>query len=81
VERDDGGFALSLELPFVAKDEVKVRCAREELIVQVGGWRRNLLLPRLLADRTPEDARLVGGVLQIHFGGARRRSEEESRDA
>src|SRR2546428_3191978 len=50
VERDNGGFALTLELPFITKGDVDIRRSREELMLQVGSWRRNLILPRVLVD-------------------------------
>jgi arsenite-transporting ATPase len=73
VERENGGFALSLELPFVSKAEVEVRRHREELVLQVGSWRRNLILPRALAAIPTRDATLRDGVLRVYFESAERR--------
>jgi len=70
VERENGGFALSLELPFATKEDVDLLRRREELVVQVGPWRRNLILPRVLIDRPTGEARFAGGTLTIHFGEA-----------
>lgn len=73
VERENGGFALSLELPFVSKAEVEVRRHREELVLQVGSWRRNLILPRALAAIPTRDAKLRDGVLRVYFASAKGR--------
>jgi arsenite-transporting ATPase len=70
VERENGGFALSLELPFVSKGEVEVRRHREELVLQVGSWRRNLILPRALVGIPTRDAKLRDGVLRVYFASA-----------
>ncbi|HEV8669842.1 MAG TPA: ArsA family ATPase [Candidatus Limnocylindria bacterium] len=70
VERENGGFALSVELPFVAKADVEVRRHREELVLQVGSWRRNLILPRALADIPTRGAKLRDGVLRVYFASA-----------
>jgi len=43
--------------------------AGEELVVQVGRYRRNLLLPRMLVGRKVNGARLENGRLRIRFGG------------
>jgi arsenite-transporting ATPase len=67
VERENGGYALSIELPNASRGEVGVQHSRDELVVQVGSWRRNLVLPRVLAGVEPRDARLKGGVLQVYF--------------
>jgi arsenite-transporting ATPase len=68
VERENGGFALTMELPFAVKDEIDLLRSRDELVVQVGPWRRNLILPRVLVDRPTGNARLTDGVLRISFG-------------
>ena len=59
VGRDDGGYTLSVELPFASKDEISLSRAGDELLLQVGTWRRNLVLPRL-ADRRADARRQDG---------------------
>jgi len=67
VEREDGGFRLSLPLPFVSKGEVALRRSGDELIVEVGTQRRNIILPRTLIDLEVRGARLVDDELQVRF--------------
>src|SRR5207244_12334342 len=40
VRRIDGGYALSLELPFTSRDEVTLARHGDELLLQVGAYRR-----------------------------------------
>ncbi len=61
------GYDLSLPLPHAKKDEVKAWTKGEELIVSVGNFRRNLVLPRSLAGLEVTRARLDNGVFRVHF--------------
>jgi arsenite-transporting ATPase len=72
VERENGGYALSLELPFAEKGDLDIRRSREELVVHVGSWRRNLILPRILVDIPTRDAQLRDGVLRVYFASAKK---------
>ncbi len=67
VHRDDGAFVLSLELPFTSKDEVRLHRNGDELVVQVGWWRRNLILPRALVDLPTAGAGFDDHVLKVRF--------------
>jgi arsenite/tail-anchored protein-transporting ATPase len=67
VRREGDRYLLELELPFTSKEEVHLSRFADELVVGVGSWRRNLILPRVLVD-----AETVGGgfhdhVLRIEF--------------
>lgn len=61
VRRAGDGWLLELELPFTSREEVKLTRYGDELVVQVGGWRRNIILPRVLLD-----APTVGGGFSDH---------------
>lgn len=74
IAQQDGEQVLSLQLPFIAKDEVKLTRHADELILEVGTFRRNLILPRLLADAPTRGAKLDGDRLRIRFGTAARRA-------
>ncbi len=67
VTRDDGGFTLSVELPFASREEVALSRSGDELILQVGAWRRNLVLPRLLLDAPTLGAKMEDRVLKVRF--------------
>ena len=75
VSREDGSWVLSLELPFASRDDIDLTRNGDELALQVGSWRRNLLLPRALVDAPTEGARMEDGTLKIRFAaGARGKS-------
>ena len=67
VRRVDDGFVLALELPFTSKEQVNLTRHADELVLQVGSWRRNLILPRILVDAPTRSAKLEGTTLKIAF--------------
>lgn len=75
VRREDGGFVLSLELPFTSKEDVQLARHADELVVQVGAWRRNLILPRALVDVPTTSARFEDHTLHIRFAPRGTRKE------
>lgn len=80
VFRDDGEMTLSLELPFTSKEEVKLTRRADELVLRVGSLRRNLILPRILADAPTTGARFEGDRLHIRFA-VKPRAKGGARDA
>jgi arsenite-transporting ATPase len=72
VERVDGEFLLSVELPFAAKEEINLSRHADELLIDVGSWRRNLVLPRALIDAPTLGARFDDHVLKIRFAAPAR---------
>ena len=67
VRREGERFVLELELPFVEKDDVQLTRIGDELIVRVGSWRRNLILPRVLVDIPTGTAGFEADTLRIEF--------------
>jgi arsenite-transporting ATPase len=67
IERTPDGYILSLPLPFVEKGEVNLLHAGDELMVQIGQARRNIILPRTLVGLTTRGASFEGDVLKIRF--------------
>jgi arsenite/tail-anchored protein-transporting ATPase len=72
VSREDGTFAVSLELPLTAKEEVSLSRNGDELTVQVGTWRRTLVLPRILVGAPALGARMEEGRLTVRFAAPER---------
>ena len=62
----------SLELPFTSRDEISLSRSGDELVLQVGAWRRNLVLPRLLLDAPTQGAKMEDRVLKVRFGEPQR---------
>jgi len=70
-KRDDGGgdgYLLRLQLPFVGKGDVKARRLGDELLLEVGTYRRTLILPRVLAELEVHGASVGDGGLNVTFG-------------
>jgi arsenite-transporting ATPase len=67
VELDNGGFLLRLPLPFVDSGAVKLRKRGDELFVTVGNFKREMILPTVLAKRRALSGQLIDGSLEIEF--------------
>ena len=68
VTRDNGGFVVSVDLPFTDKQQINLSRHADELVIDLGTWRRTLVLPRILVDAPTEGARFDDGTLKIRFG-------------
>ncbi|HKP51376.1 MAG TPA: TRC40/GET3/ArsA family transport-energizing ATPase [Chloroflexia bacterium] len=62
-----GGFILKMPLPLASKEQVDLMQTGDELVVQVGDYRRNIILPRALAVLQVAGAKLDSGELKINF--------------
>jgi arsenite-transporting ATPase len=67
VEKRDGGYVLRLPLPFTEKPDVTLTKVGDELVVQVGQHKRNLILPRILVGLETAGARFEGDELEVKF--------------
>jgi arsenite-transporting ATPase len=80
VRPEDGGYSLEVALPFTSRDELQLSRRGDELLLQVGAWRRSIVLPRVLVEAPTTSAKMEDGVLRIsfstreraHSGGQRR---------
>jgi arsenite-transporting ATPase len=63
----DDAAMLRLTIPFVEKAEIKLKKVGLELIVRVGGHKRNIMLPTALASYRPREARFEDGALVVRF--------------
>ncbi|HET9878806.1 MAG TPA: TRC40/GET3/ArsA family transport-energizing ATPase [Candidatus Limnocylindria bacterium] len=68
VARDGSEFIVSVELPFTEKRQINLSRHGDELVIDLGTWRRTLVLPRLLVDVPTQGARFEDGTLKIRFG-------------
>jgi arsenite-transporting ATPase len=67
IERVDDAYQFRIKLPFTTTDELSVTEAGNELVVQAGHHRRNIMLPKILASLPVSDAQLDQGVLTLSF--------------
>jgi arsenite-transporting ATPase len=70
VRREGDRFVLELELPFTSRDEVHLSRFGDELVVAIGSWRRNLILPRVLVDAETLGGGFHDHTLRIEFSAA-----------
>ncbi|MBI4497175.1 MAG: ArsA family ATPase [Chloroflexi bacterium] len=67
VYKENGAYHLSLQLPFVGREDVRLSQSGNELTVQVGSHKRNIVLPNTLAGLQVGGARYEGERLTIRF--------------
>lgn len=77
VRKKGGHYYLRLRLPFLQKEELSLLKRGDELVVSIGNFRRDLVLPRALADLTVKRARLEEGYLVVRFGQDESPKEEK----
>jgi arsenite-transporting ATPase len=70
---------LQVELPFTEKGELQLSRHSDELVLQVGAWRRTLLLPRALLDAPTKGAKMTDGTLRIQFEAPRKTGQRGGR--
>lgn len=66
-EKTENGYRLIMPLPFVTKSEVSLQQIGDELVIQVGSQKRNLILPRALVGMQTRGAKLEEEVLRVEF--------------
>lgn len=60
-------YILTLTLPLTTKGKISLLQSGDELIIQVGNFRRNVILPRALVGLSASEAKLEEGKLRIKF--------------
>lgn len=66
-EEEDGSYLMRLPIPFVTRDDVKLRKRGDELFITIGNFKREMILPAVLAKRRTGGGRLRDGMLEITF--------------
>ena len=69
-EKKAGGYVLTLQLPFVAKEEIDLAMASGDLIVRIGNVRHHVPIPRTLSGYAPAGAKVEEGKLTVRFAKA-----------
>jgi len=65
----DGGYQLSVPLPFAEKSDLDLYRSADELTLRVGPYRRNIVLPYALWNLEIGDAKFEDKALHIRFIG------------
>ncbi len=67
IEKSKEGYALRLRLPFVSKESLNMTRRGDELAISIGNFRRNVILPRVLAALEVKKAAFEGDHLVLTF--------------
>jgi len=67
--KEDSRGIVTLRLPFAVKGEVDVTATAEDLIIQIGSFRKHVSLPRTFIGMSPRKAVLSEGRLAVELGG------------
>ncbi len=67
IEEEGDDFVLKLPLPNVELDKVKLSKRGDELFISIGNFKRELMLPSVLAQRDARNASFTNGILKIRF--------------
>jgi arsenite-transporting ATPase len=70
---------ISLKLPFAMKDAVNLYMSGDNLLVEVGQYRRSIALPTTFARKEPSKAEFKGGRLLIMFRSDRDGNQGKSK--
>ena len=68
IEKANGSYRLLLPLPFVRKEDIHLNRNGDELVISIGNFRRNLVLPRALSGLDIQRAKFEGDTLAVTFG-------------
>jgi len=67
ITRQGNTYILRLPLPHVEMDKVLMTKKGDEMIVEIGNFKRDITLPSVLANQEATVARFVNKALEIHF--------------
>ncbi len=63
----DGQYCLEIKLPFVPKDQIDLSRYGEDVVVRIGTFKRNILLPRSIVPLKLVEASMVEDTLVVRF--------------
>jgi arsenite-transporting ATPase len=66
-DKVNGRYILNFDFPYTRKEEISIVKNSDELVVQVGAYRRNIILPRAVVNLPVEGAKLENKKLEIRF--------------
>ena len=75
VTRQGDVYVLRLPLPHVEMDKVMMTKKGDEMIIEIGNFKRDITLPSVLANQEATVARFVNKALEIHFTAPETASE------
>ncbi|MFN8579178.1 MAG: TRC40/GET3/ArsA family transport-energizing ATPase [Candidatus Sericytochromatia bacterium] len=67
IKKDNDGYILSIYMPLVEKEKFALKKNNDDFIIEVGNFRKNIVLPRTLSNLEPQGASFSNGYLNIKF--------------
>lgn len=77
--QENGTHVIKVHLPFTQKREIDLTKVGDELIIRIGNFKKNLILPRIFLSLEARKAQLDGDTLKIYFGEAHGRDQNAKR--
>jgi arsenite/tail-anchored protein-transporting ATPase len=77
-EKVDGQYLLSFDFPYTRKEEISLIRDNDELIIQVGALRRNIILPKTIVNLPVKEAKLENKKLIIRFAAEEDHKKQSS---
>ncbi len=78
LKRAGNEYILRLPLPHVEMNKVQMTKKGDEMIIEIGNFKRDITLPAVLANQEATVARFVDKALEIHFTASSEMEEEEA---
>jgi arsenite-transporting ATPase len=78
LKRVGNEYILRLPLPHVEMNKVQMTKKGDEMIIEIGNFKRDITLPAVLANQEATVARFVDKALEIHFTASSETEEEEA---
>jgi len=67
IKKDGDNYILSIYMPLVEKEKFALKKNNDDFIIEVGNFRKNIVLPRTLSNLEPQGASFSNGYLNITF--------------
>jgi arsenite-transporting ATPase len=68
ISKEGEEVIISIKVPFVSKEDIKLLKRGDELIIIANQWKRIIFLPQSVASKEPTGARFINGELKIRLG-------------
>jgi len=78
ITRQDNTYVLRLPLPHVEMNKVLMTKKGDEMIIEIGTFKRDITLPAVLANQEATVARFVNNALEIHFNAPVEEAEKSA---
>ena len=78
VIRKGDTYVLRLPLPHFEMDKVLITKKGDEMIIEIGNFKRDITLPAVLANQEAKLARFVDNALEIHFTAPVKETEKSA---